>query len=1360
MRRALRSVFLLSFLALASASVASNDARAGEAGGAPKAPPKGNAGGKKDPAPPPKVEAPAPPPPNLSGATRWVDPTPDDMVQSALKRASGNYDDGVAGLLLALSMTEHASQGSVARGLASLGKAGTSDVGYEAGVLALALTPPAFGELWQGWGKISYEVPREESGIVKAFVVTGPLQDMGGGLGRQEGPEASDSSFAELDANYSWGDFEVKPRRALPGWVTASGLQLDTYVFPRTESCSYVSSKVVFDDSVKEVVVRVASSGSARVIWDGQTVAFSEDVHPRALLDRMAAKIELGAGAHLVAVKVCSSAIADEGRVRVRFTDAAGKPLAVTASSDLRGLDSQRVKGLPLPAALVKKPAAPPPPPPSGKPAKGPGKPDKGKQPPAKQPPAEPTAPAPTGLKFTELKTPLARALDISDSAPIDLVVVAAIARSLGGADDTRSPKAPGLLDRIAKSPTASADQLALAGWLSAFGANKSAWLNKSIELGTASGGDSRAAAFAQRRLAESLLIGGAVDSVMRLMERDPLKSATDIPARLLRASITGRTRSQLDAFREVQAIDDETKQSPPRAVLTELTSLSMTFPEKRLGYLRRLAQESNSGRDMSLVWATDVEGAGAFERAVASVIPYNGNPRSLVSMSNALRARQRYAWARELAYVATKLGPNIPDTWEALAAAREAIVMDETARGATPTDDLRYAQQARQRSLDLRRGDASKKAEIAYRDGVYEGAKSEVKEKGEDERFLHDSASILARAKATPAKPGEEFERLLHFQRVVTYHPDKRVSQLIHQAREIVVEPRTNDELYERQVQVEGDEVELVFARVHRKDGTVVAPDEQSTVGAYIKWPQLKAGDIVEFAVRSWTSQPVGRRGDPPWYFIDYVGSTTTRPTLFNEVIVDSPENSQLGTDVINGKAEKVDDQVVNGRRIVKYTWEHPRVIAEEPLSPAPTEVFPIVIGSTFRSWDDFRTWYRDAIEGFSEPDDQVKRLAADLTKDKKTEQEKLEAIFNYVADDIRYVNYTSGEYWLPNRPQQLLARKQGDCDDKATLLIALLKSIGITPTPVLVQTRLTAMPSVLMGTTAAVPFFDHGIAYLPGKNGKPGMWLDATSPQSRIGPLPSMDARAKALFVYDGEAKIVDTPQGDPNDNGVSLTWTVKLDAEGGAEVTAAEKHIGDWAFELRNNLIEVDARHQWVEQYLRRYAPTVDLGPNIDYSPNAGTLDYTVNFEGFSRVEGDEIAVPTMGSFSFMATYASLAKRTLPIVLPPYLAPGHQRRSVTLEAPAGFTFKELPPGGEAKGGPFGTIRVSFKQGGSSKGGKGASKTPANSVLVETEVVFDKSTISVDEYPAFRQWLQSADALVRQAVRLVRAPAASSGK
>src|SRR5262249_22613316 len=148
-------------------------------------------------------------------------------------------------------------------------------------------------------------------------------------------------------------------------------------------------------------------------------------------------------------------------------------------------------------------------------------------------------------------------------------------------------------------------------------------------------------------------------------------------------------------------------------------------------------------------------------------------------------------------------------------------------------------------------------------------------------------------------------------------------------------------------------------------------------------------------------------------------------------------------------------------------------------------------------------------------------------LTKDKRTRDEKLRALFEFVADDIRYVNYTSAEAWLPNRPHQLLARRQGDCDDKATLLVTLLKAIGVEATLVLVQTRLHPRPVVMSSDKVAIPAFDHGIAYVPASGGQPALWLDATGAESRVGPLPSMDARALTFFVSQGPAVLTPSPR-----------------------------------------------------------------------------------------------------------------------------------------------------------------------------------------------------------------------------------------
>src|SRR6185369_4653229 len=138
------------------------------------------------------------------------------------------------------------------------------------------------------------------------------------------------------------------------------------------------------------------------------------------------------------------------------------------------------------------------------------------------------------------------------------------------------------------------------------------------------------------------------------------------------------------------------------------------------------------------------------------------------------------------------------------------------------------------------------------------------------------------------------------------------------------------------------------------------------------------------------------------------------------------------------------------------------------------------------------------------------------------------------------------------------------------------------------------------------------------------PGTWLDATSPQSRLGPLPSMDARTLALFIDDGPARIVETPASSPADHGVDADWKIALLPSGAGDLSAKERHVGDAAFALRTNIAEADARAQWVEQYLAYgWFPTVDVKPKVDFQADlphgAATLGYEARSEGFARREG---------------------------------------------------------------------------------------------------------------------------------------------
>jgi transglutaminase-like putative cysteine protease len=627
--------------------------------------------------------------------------------------------------------------------------------------------------------------------------------------------------------------------------------------------------------------------------------------------------------------------------------------------------------------------------------------------------------------------------------------------------------------------------------------------------------------------------------------------------------------------------------------------------------------------------------------------------------------------------------------------------------------------------------------AERAFRAGR-RGATSEL---GEDAPYLVEPRVFLARAKAKPMPAEGVFERQLHWRRVVRMLADQRVSQTIHYAREIGVEPRNEEELYER-VPEAGPMSKLLVARVHRPGGSVLEPEQQEPSGAMVRWPKLRRGDVVEVAIRSYTPGPVGRRGDAPFYLVDYVGSVTTRPVLYNEVVIDAPAGSPLAFDVVGGRPDRRVERRAGDRTITELVWDSPPTIADEPLAPPPSESLPLVVGSIYPTWREFLDWYQGAVAGFTVPDEQIRQVARELTLGKKTRDEKLEALFNYVADDIRYVNYQSGEWWLPNRPQHLLARRQGDCDDKANLLISLLAAEGIEATEVLIQTRFTGQPRILFESKIAVPMFDHGIVYLPDAQG--GRFLDPTSPQSRLGSLPSMDARAAVVLVGSGTPRAIATPSSSPDDHGVEASWSVELDAEGGAHVRAVERHVGDAAFLLRTNLGQVDARAQWVEaNLLTRSLPGARLEGEVGFDGalpgGAAKLDYRASVRRLARREGDEFVLRLAPATQLAMQLAPLAERTLPVVLPPRVAPAHHDVTIEVALPKGWSAKTLPPDDALGAGGFGAATQTFARG----------KKPGT-LRITRSLRFDASRIEPQDYPRWRAWLRDVDRMMRRGVRL----------
>jgi hypothetical protein len=1231
---------------------------------------------------------------------RWTDVTPDAMIDDARTRAAGP-DRTEHGRMAALAtITALASRATNDRAREALGGLASSladspDVKAEAALLARMLSPD---EGTEPGARADHAL-----GVVEALSVLGPFRDTGGGLDAHDGPEGDRAPF-DSAGRYAWGSYDVAWREVPRAFAQASGTALDVFVFPRKESCTWIATSLRVAKATP-LVLRVASTGQVRLVLDGADVARDEAVHASLRFDRLAVRVDASPGTHLLAAKVCTGALDDDGQVRLRVTDEAGAwPEGVTeAAWTSSGIHPGRRPSL------------------------------------------------------RALSTPLARSIKRGDG-DVDARLDAAILRTLGGADDLRSPRAPGLLAALAESGL-DPDRLATAAWIAPLGADRSSWLHRAREQGDAS-----TRGFAQRRLVERHAQAGMADWAMATLRGAKVDDARDPEAGLLASQVDlalGTDALRVRALRRLQALADAAPDKVPDAVLQQLARTAEGLaPDVEVRAREQLAVRGYRGaqRVRALASAKGREAAVAAARlAFAGGID---DAADAIAVAQTIAKTGAHDEARALYEQLSRWAPNRAPVWAGLAQEIGATSGDATA-GQTMAAALRRA-----RELDP--GEARYRAELALRTR----ASSPGAEARDDEKYIVPSQTILARrssappsrtrraegspgdpaAKSSPPDPAasavpDVSERQLHWLRAVVMHPDRRVSEMVHYAREIVIAPRTEDELYE-DVPAEGDLTEILRARVHRKDGGEAFPVEEANENAHprIRWPELAPGDVVEVAFRSWTAGPVGGRGDPPFYRLDYAGALSTRPILYNEDVVEYPPDRPIYSDVVNGKADRREEKDENGRHVIRFIWDTPPNVPDEPLAPPTSEVVPVLVMSTFKDWTAFRAWYADAIQGFTEPDAQVRELAARLTKGKTTRDAKLRALFDFVADDIRYVNYVSGEWWLPNRPQQLLARREGDCDDKALLLITLLKAVGIDAQEVMVQTRLTNEPSIMRARGVAIPLFDHGIAFLPGPGG--GTYLDATSPQSRLGPLPSMDARAVALRL-DGPPEIVSLPSSSPDDHGIDSEWTVKLAADGGAQLDGEERATGDEAFFMRTNLTEPGSRAQWVEDHLvGPWFPTLEVDRKVDFHGDLprgmAEVRWHARTDGLARHEGAELVLPLSPSQTTASQIAPLVKRTLPVWLPSNTAPRKETRSIHVVAPRGWRFEALPPGGDENGGPFGRAHLEIAR----------DPRDPNAIIARRTLVFDQSTISVDEYPRWRAWVQRVDALMHKAVRMEPVP------
>lgn len=173
-------------------------------------------------------------------------------------------------------------------------------------------------------------------------------------------------------------------------------------------------------------------------------------------------------------------------------------------------------------------------------------------------------------------------------------------------------------------------------------------------------------------------------------------------------------------------------------------------------------------------------------------------------------------------------------------------------------------------------------------------------------------------------------------------------------------------------------------------------------------------------------------------------------------------------------------------------YVWQRRDVAATDSEDSTPDwyDAFETLQVSEYGSWSEVAKW-ADALFRVDEPSHAaIVSLANEIEAAHPDRDGRIVAAIRFVQDDIRYLGIEMGRgSHEPRQPSVVLAQRYGDCKDKALLLAALLRQLGVQSWPALVNTKMRQRLDEYLPS----PFlFDHVITEVA--DGGKIYWIDGT--------------------------------------------------------------------------------------------------------------------------------------------------------------------------------------------------------------------------------------------------------------------------
>jgi transglutaminase-like putative cysteine protease len=270
----------------------------------------------------------------------------------------------------------------------------------------------------------------------------------------------------------------------------------------------------------------------------------------------------------------------------------------------------------------------------------------------------------------------------------------------------------------------------------------------------------------------------------------------------------------------------------------------------------------------------------------------------------------------------------------------------------------------------------------------------------------------------------------------------------------------------------------EPTLVHIHRADGTTEEVDISNPLDhpqpqhmiywgprmKVVELPRLNVGDAVEvqtymkgFLIAYLEEELFAREGDeryiPPMrgHYYDSIYFTENDPIREKVYTIRVLRTMPAQYKVYNGEVFSSVTFDGDDHYLYRFWMYDQAALKHEPRQPGASDFVPKVVLATAKDWPEKSRWFFEVNNEILMPDEAVTTKAHEIVEGLKTDDDKIDEILHWTAQNIRYsgISMGEGEGYTLHSGMMSLNDRCGVCKDIAGMSIALLRGLGYTVYP-----------------------------------------------------------------------------------------------------------------------------------------------------------------------------------------------------------------------------------------------------------------------------------------------------------------------